>query len=71
MWASDIFKADGVIIVQRRRCQIKDYWWRVLVLFTFKDYKKSTTNMDRVYMVEIATAVKAVKEIEKREDDLG
>lgn len=42
-----------------------------MVLFTFKDYKKSTTNMDRVYMVEIATAVKAVKEIEKREDDLG
>lgn len=57
--------------MQRTRCQIKDYWRRALALFTFKNYKKPTTNMDKVYMVEIATAVKGVKEIEKRECELG
>ena len=50
---------------------MKDYWGRALPLFSFKNYKKSTTNMDRVYMVEIATAVKGVKELEKRERELG
>lgn len=57
--------------MQRTRCQIKDYCGKALALFTFKNYKKSTTNMDRVYVVEIATDVKGVKEIEKRERELG
>lgn len=42
-----------------------------MALFAYKDYKKSTTNMDRVYMGEIAKAVKGLKEIEKREHELG
>lgn len=50
---------------------MKDYWGRALALFTFKNYKKSTTNMNRLYMVETATAVKGVKETEKRECEVG
>ena len=57
--------------MQRRRCQIKDYRGRALTLFSFKNYKKSATNVGRVYMVEIPTTVKEVKKTEKRECELG